>query len=759
MDIVNPNSKKARRLESKKRKAAAFLALLDDRKETHTASNSSVIILHLSQPDGEMLSEDVLMEMKRIVRERKKQAMTKPKVFLTLEAMIPFRVEPGQEVNEDDIPPLYVMDLQQLLLYGLQGNMASYKPRWCKLLRVGKISSVVLLMLEGVSYNDYLANKGNFPFISQTFTSYTEMVCPRQYMQTLDGELYSVPLSVSQLKKVNIRVPKAIRDSVVAKIAQPVGKAGSERFSRTCLLLSTYQMMLEGYPLPVQTNIGRYRDFVFTKEKYAKVTADSPLYALDCEMCTTTARKNELTRVSVVSETGKVLYDTLVKPANRIINYLTRYSGITKQMLDPVTTTIEDVQRDIRSLLPPDAILCGQSLNGDLIALKMFHPYVIDTSVIFNMSGNRYVKAGLRKLTQFFLGRTIQNSKSGHNSAEDATATLDLVKLKLTKGLEFGDATLSGVYFPDIHTYFMAGENNTSGVVQNVERDASEDTKHKVKTSESPPESDSALDSSNTGKGSESLPSSVSGESRQTAASAHSTTEPNSTSLTQDQNNSLSTSSSSSDSEGDDCNGEVNDPGDETETPLRKKRKMTEPGNSTSDSPDADNSEKDQPGTEASQSNTVTKCKDFLFTSTADLVEQQKQCLFSQDNSVHVSHSFFRLVYDAGRSACMIDRQEVIDKYVKEPVEQIVVTSDTEARKTAKAMVQSKEFVWAHFYEYSDEMEHATQERKQKLMRKLDSRVRSIMKRMKPNTLVAVVMTGRDSDEVPQNMAAFVTIT
>ncbi|BFZ17697.1 hypothetical protein BsWGS_20736 [Bradybaena similaris] len=753
MDTVNPSSKKAKRLESKKRKAEAFLALLDNsRRDTHTQAEpdsemteASSNETEMSVPDGgDVLSEDVLMEMKRIVRERKKLAMMKPKVFLTLEAMLPFHLQREKQVDEVDIPPLYVMDLQQLLLYGLQGNMASYKPRWCKLLRVGKVSSVALLMLEEVSYNDYQENKGSFPYISETFTSYVEMVCPRQYMQTLDGELCSVPLSVSQLKKVNVRVPKDIRDSVVAKIAQPVGKADSERFSRTCLLLSTYQMMLEGYPLPVITNIGRYSDFVFTKDKYAKVTANSPMFAVDCEMCATTARKSELTRVSIVSETGKVIYDTLVKPKNKIINYLTRFSGITKEMLDPVTTTIEDVQRDIRSLLPPDAILCGQSLNGDLIALKMFHPYVIDTSVIFNMSGHRNVKAGLRKLTQFFLGRTIQNSTTGHNSAEDATATLDLVKLKLTKGLEFGDATLSGMYFPDIHTYFMAGVGDAVGVVQNVERDAGEAAKHKEKKPDSTPQSPSVLSSSDTCKHSESVSSSsVAGKNSESAPSK---AEQNGSILSQDQKGS---SSSSSDSE-DDSNA-----GSETGEPCIKKRKIAEAANSILDSPSPEKSEVSGPVTV--RSNTITKCKDFLFTSTADLVEQQK--LFSQENSVHISHSFFRLVYDAGRTACVIDRQGIIDKYEKEPVEKIAVANDTEVRRTAKAMVQSKEFVWAHFYGYSDEKEQATQERKEKLMRKLDSRVRSVMKRMKPNTLVVVVMTGRDSDDIPQNMATFITTT
>jgi len=64
-------------------------------------------------------------------------------------------------------------------------------------------------------------------------------------------------------------------------------------------------------------------------------------------------------------------------------------------MLDDVTTTLHDVQQTLRTLLPPDAILVGQSLNSDLHTLKMMHPYIIDTSVIFNLTGDRYYKIPL----------------------------------------------------------------------------------------------------------------------------------------------------------------------------------------------------------------------------------------------------------------------------------------------------------------------------------------------------------------------------
>lgn len=63
----------------------------------------------------------------------------------------------------------------------------------------------------------------------------------------------------------------------------------------------------------------------------------------------------------------------------------------------------------------------------------MFHPYVIDSSVVFNIWGQRKKKTKLKTLTEMFLGEKIQQGTDGHDSIEDSIAALKLVQFKLSK--------------------------------------------------------------------------------------------------------------------------------------------------------------------------------------------------------------------------------------------------------------------------------------------------------------------------------------
>uniref|UniRef100_A0A0N5AZQ4 Exonuclease domain-containing protein n=1 Tax=Syphacia muris TaxID=451379 RepID=A0A0N5AZQ4_9BILA len=170
-------------------------------------------------------------------------------------------------------------------------------------------------------------------------------------------------------------------------------------------------------------------------EKYAPVTASSPMFALDCEMCITAAGKHELTRISLVDEEYNVILDTLVKPYEPITDYLTMFSGITKELLDPVDVRITDVQLALRHILPADAIIVGHSLEFDFRALNLAHPYCIDVAYALNLSGSEKHRSSLKTLAHIFLGKDIQNY--GHCSVVDAVTAMQLLKLKLSKGCVF----------------------------------------------------------------------------------------------------------------------------------------------------------------------------------------------------------------------------------------------------------------------------------------------------------------------------------
>ena len=470
--------KRNKRLENKKRKIAAYLAVAElndaeklkkkklsedtnskgDENKNHVediAKSSELVTKYNTNNYGEVsekpkLEGEEYEELKKRLRERKKSLSCNPLFRLK---------QPGYDASLvlSKRIPLFMSDIQSLLLYCLVGDRAPYQPhRWATLLKWNRLSNVVVLVLEGVGLDDYQNYFSQLGWLRRHLASLVEVMSPASYHSSIVEELTLLPLTVTHKEKLikefgslesaceKNEAFKAFKSIFPIKTQSKKNKLKTDSL-KLQLLLSATQMIEDNYPLPLTGKLGtKYDEFVFSKDEYSEVSEASPLYSLDCEMCIT-EQGHELTRVCVVDSRQAVVYHSLVKPRTKIRNYLTQYSGITEEMLAPVTTSLEDVQVALKQVLPDDAILIGQSLNFDLVSLKMFHPYVIDTSVCYNITGDRRRKTKLSVLTQLFLNRSIQtHGKDGHNPIEDAQAAMGLVNLKLEKGIHFGDAVLGG---------------------------------------------------------------------------------------------------------------------------------------------------------------------------------------------------------------------------------------------------------------------------------------------------------------------------
>lgn len=168
------------------------------------------------------------------------------------------------------------------------------------------------------------------------------------------------------------------------------------------------------------------------------LTCGRHVISIDCEMCKAEDDQLVLTRISLVDWNGNVVLDELVKPEVAIKDYLTQWSGITAAMLRDITTTLSDIQKELLKLITPRTILIGHSLNSDLNALKLTHPFLIDTGILYPHPRGPPYKQSLKWLAQKYLKREVQKGASGHDSIEDARTCLDLVKQKCEKGPRWG---------------------------------------------------------------------------------------------------------------------------------------------------------------------------------------------------------------------------------------------------------------------------------------------------------------------------------
>nr|XP_023021277.1 putative exonuclease GOR [Leptinotarsa decemlineata] len=152
---------------------------------------------------------------------------------------------------------------------------------------------------------------------------------------------------------------------------------------------------------------------------------------VDCEMCYT-VNGLELTKVTVVGMDGSIVYDSYVKPDHEIVDYNTRFSGITAQHITLKNTrNIGQVQRDLMKFIHERTILIGHALDNDLRALKLVHQNIVDTSHVFPHKNGLPYRRSLKDLTSTIVNRNIQIGALGQDSCERAVICMQLMFWKV----------------------------------------------------------------------------------------------------------------------------------------------------------------------------------------------------------------------------------------------------------------------------------------------------------------------------------------
>lgn len=190
----------------------------------------------------------------------------------------------------------------------------------------------------------------------------------------------------------------------------------------------------------------------------------------DCEMGYTVYGL-ELIRLTATSwPAGEELLDILVRPKGEVLDLNSRYSGVwpqdianaepykatdtskapeksssvdqaqaTERRKFKIVKSPEDARDLFFSLITPDTPLVGHGLENDLNAMRIIHPTLVDTVLLYPHRLGLPYRHGLKMLAARFLEKHIQlddSAAQGHDSAEDARTAGELARLKVKEEWE-----------------------------------------------------------------------------------------------------------------------------------------------------------------------------------------------------------------------------------------------------------------------------------------------------------------------------------
>jgi hypothetical protein len=230
-------------------------------------------------------------------------------------------------------PPLSVAMVRELVLHLVGGEA---QPSWVHV--QGAAPSVTVIVLaDYLGHESYSKEAHLYPFLSSLKANSAVLRAPGTQLEVfpMAADLCTCPLEKS-IRKTQTQKEKKAKKSRASEATSADGDS-EEVIYPTDLLLSEEELMENKYPCCGNTGENapdalpagyrRIRQAQGQAQARAKLQGGSrgKMLALDCEMCTT-QEGLELTRVSLVDERCKVVFDTFVKPDNAILDYNTRFS-------------------------------------------------------------------------------------------------------------------------------------------------------------------------------------------------------------------------------------------------------------------------------------------------------------------------------------------------------------------------------------------------------------------------------------------------
>ena len=146
---------------------------------------------------------------------------------------------------------------------------------------------------------------------------------------------------------------------------------------------------------------------------------------------------SELAKLSVVDlSTAEVLINNFVQPTKQVIDWRTRWSGVTAVAMNRAIKCgqalrgWEAARQELWRFIDHNTILVGHALQHDLTALHLIHPRVVDTPIVTRTAVGQNCRRSwsLRVLSEKLARISIQNGgKEGHDCLEDAFAAREVL--------------------------------------------------------------------------------------------------------------------------------------------------------------------------------------------------------------------------------------------------------------------------------------------------------------------------------------------